>query len=277
VNRYLVRTYQLPREQEEAVCAALWEQGTLGLETVESASGLRLLAYFEVPAPPLALPPAAARLIDERLVAEEDWLAAYRAQAQPREVGRRLLVDPREPGTQPPPIPAGRTLLRLPARTAFGTGSHASTRLVLIALEELPLAGRSVLDIGTGSGILAFAALRYGARRAVAFDLDLAAVLVARQNQQLNEVEGVCLFAGGLVSLAPAASFDVALVNVLPHRILDEAPAVVGRLRSGGTLVVSGLLGVDAGAVLALWEAAGVRRQRLLAEEEWAAAILVRP
>jgi ribosomal protein L11 methyltransferase len=253
--------------------AELWALGTRGIEQREGAGDAPdlLEAYFD----PAALPPAeetadtwlrcGATLIEVREIAAEDWLAAYRARSVPLAIGP-LVVDPREPveGEGAP----GPEILRIPARNAFGTGSHESTRLILEALCETELAGRSLLDMGTGSGILALAALRRGARRAVAFDLDVGSVITAGDNARLNAL-GPEIFAGTVEALG--GMFDVVLVNILPHRWLEQAPAVVGCLRAGGELLVSGLLAAEEGAVAEPLTALGLAVSGRRREGEWAA------
>ena len=169
-------------------------------------------------------------------------MAPYREGVRPFPVGARFLLDPREP--QPLGRDAGgRIWLRLPARSAFGTGSHESTRLVLELLESVPLAGRAVLDVGTGTGILAFAALHLGARSATAFDNDVLAPLHAAINARLNGVEAR-LLAGTLAALRPEPGFDVALVNVVPEQILPEIDDLCARLKPGAMVLFSGILRV---------------------------------
>ncbi len=128
-------------------------------------------------------------------------MATWRVQAGPIQVGEHFLVDPREPEEATEPFETdGRCLIRLPARTAFGTGSHESTRLAVELLEAEDLQGRSVLDVGTGSGILAIAALRLGARSVIALDVDPAAALLLPQTMALNEL-WFPAFTGGVHAL----------------------------------------------------------------------------
>ena len=269
---YVRQLYLLPRELEDQVSDQLWCQGTLGLQSLEEGDGrLRIEAYFPAEAAMeiVGLPPEVECLGVEDLP-DADWLEPYRRHVQPLTIGRRLLVDPREPDAGPLPPAEGRVVLRLPAREAFGTGSHESTRLVLELLEDLDLPGRAVLDVGTGSGILCFAALVFGARLAVGFDVDPVAVLLAGQNRALNGLEPQ-LFTGSLAALRPGASFDLALVNILPEYILPELDLLPPLLASGGRAIFSGILETIGAEVLAQLQARGFVLERQLRSAEWVA------
>ncbi len=276
---YQKRIYLLPPEHEEIFASELWARGVLGCEIAAGEDGrLRLDAYFPDP-----LPPELARWsfdgwrrrgveeVAEEPLADRDWLAEYRAAARPIEVGRTFLVDPREPPSEV--ASGGRKVLHIPARTAFGTGSHESTRLAVEWLEDLELEGLDVLDVGTGSGILAFAALELGARRVTGFDVDAASVLVARQNAGLNGLRPR-LFAGRLAALAGGQAFDLLLVNILPERIREELPALLGTLRLGGRWISSGNLWRDREELTARFASYG---SRVLGEKrhgEWCSFLL---
>lgn len=282
MSAYHRRTYLVPPEHEDAFTAELWSHGILGCEIREEEGRLRVDVYLPDPLPrelaSWSLEEWRSRGVEageEEAFAERDWLAEYRASARPFEVGRRFLVDPRD-GAAGIPAPEERILLSIPARTAFGTGSHESTRLAVEWLEDLDLAGLDVVDVGTGSGILVFAALVLGARRAVGFDVDPSAVLVARQNAGLNRLYPR-FFAGRLAALGGGASFDLALVNVLPERILDELPRLFALLRPGAGIVSSGNLWSRREELAERfaswgWEVAGEKR-----DGEWAAFLLRRP
>jgi ribosomal protein L11 methyltransferase len=263
--RYLRCTYAAPADVHELLVSALWEAGTLGVEE----RGEDLVAWFAAEGASVALP-AGAALRAEAWVEGADWLAGYRAQAQPLAVGERLWLDPREPDAPPLPAPPGRLTLQVPARTAFGTGSHASTRLALRLLETMPLAGATVLDVGAGSGVLAMAALALGARRATGLDVDPAAALLAGQHARLNDLPAV-FWAGSLAALRGGVAFAVVVVNALPHEVLPEAAALVAAVATGGRLLVSGVPVAEEDAVLAVWVDHALAPVERLAEEEWVA------
>ncbi|HEY0781841.1 MAG TPA: 50S ribosomal protein L11 methyltransferase [Thermoanaerobaculia bacterium] len=252
---YRRRVYLAPPEHEDLLVADLWEEGSVGMRSDPAPSGkVRVEAYFPIDGPALEQDLEAERRARgiELLLSDDlpptDWLADYRASARPFAIATSLFVDPREPehaAEEPIAVPPGRTLLKLPARAAFGTGSHESTALALELLEETDVRGRRVLDVGAGTGVLSFAALRRGARRAVAFDLDPAAPFHARDNSALNDLHPL-LYAGRLAALRrplpPARRFDRALVNVVPEQILPEMPAVAELLAPGGDAILSGIL-----------------------------------
>lgn len=307
---YLLRLYAVPASLEEAVTADLWAAGTLGVQVGELEPGpgaaegaaepetLRLRAWFPAAGPGDPDPPdPLAHRLEEGVEAlaverrrEEDWLAPWRRRSRPFDLGRSFRVDPREPeeaggdgeGSERRGVPAAgtaRRLLYLPARSAFGVGSHASTRLAVELLEDLPLAGRDIVDVGTGTGVLAFAALHLGARSAVAHDLDPAAAFAARDNARRNRFAPL-VYAGPLAALSPRLRFDWALVNVVPERIAGELPSLARRLgagRAGGGMVLSGILAERGDEVLRRLADLGFAERGRAEEDEWVALRLERP
>jgi ribosomal protein L11 methyltransferase len=283
---YLRQTYLVRAgEEEDALVAGLWEAGTLGVEVIAEGDGrVRLEAYFPAGGG-LVAGLGGVEVAGEVVVEEKDWLAPYRERALPFRLGRRFVVDPREPSEEAAVGEEGRWLLRLPARRAFGIGSHESTRLALELLEEAELGrggGVRVLEVGTGTGILAFAALLLGARSVVAFDVDPVAVFHARENGALNGFaapRAPRLFVGrvdSLGALADSERFDLAVANAIPEEIANDLPEVVGRLAVGGELILSGLLAERADELLARLEALGLAELARRSAGEWAALRLAR-
>ena len=169
-----------------------------------------------------------------RSVPDEDWIAKSRAQFGPIRIAARLWIVP---GWHVPPEPDAINLVLDPG-LAFGTGDHPSTRLCLQWLDRTIGGGETVLDYGCGSGILAIAALKLGARRAVGVDIDPDAVAAARANARRNGVEGQ--FLDGLAPLTFTA--DVVVANILANPLKLLAPLLASRIRRGGRLALSGVL-----------------------------------
>ncbi|TNF72298.1 MAG: hypothetical protein EP299_09905 [Acidobacteria bacterium] len=277
VASYLRLELTLLDQTDDLLMAELWAWGTLGVEQTVGENGSRnVVAYFSDPLP-TRLPDVGnplwshlgAELVRVELIEDEDWLAEYRRQARPVPVGEGFLIDPREDAEQLPAA-GSRRLLRLPARSAFGTGSHESTRLAVGLLETIPVAGRRVLDVGTGSGILAFAAFCSGAEYVVGIDSDTVASLLAGQNGRLNDLS-VHLLAGTLDSLRRGPLFDVALVNILPKRIRSDLPRLVEVLAPGAEAVFSGILAVEKEEVAADLAAVGFRHRSESRDRDWVA------
>lgn len=196
-----------------------------------------------------------------------DWLDLYRQSLEPIFVGERFVVAP-----DASLIPAGsRHAIVIPQERAFGTGSHESTSMCLAMLEGLELEGRRGLDIGTGSGILAIGMVRLGARIAFAFDNDLETWEVLPKNLVRNGVaeEQLPFFVGGIDAVAPAASFDVITMNILPFVIIPNLPRVAAMLAPGASLILSGILLGQKEEVLAAARAAGLQLAGETSKGEW--------
>jgi ribosomal protein L11 methyltransferase len=223
------------------------DDGVLGLLTLFDPLGFQerggdLIAFYrEAPAARAAAGALDASRVRHEIstdLPEEDPLESYRAASRPFAVGARFWIDP-GPASAPAP-PAGRIALRVPASRAFGTGGHESTRLALLALEEERLTGLDVLDVGTGSGILALAAVALGARRAVGFDSDAEAIFVARDNLRLHPF-GDRVALAACTAAAVSGSFPLVVANLLPEELFPIKSAVFARVGPGGRLLVSGI------------------------------------
>jgi ribosomal protein L11 methyltransferase len=161
--------------------------------------------------------------------------------------GRRLWVCPH---AAPAPQDADAVVVRLDPGLAFGTGTHPTTALCLQILDSLPVAGRSVIDYGCGSGILGIAALKLGAAHVTAVDLDPQALLATRENAIRNGVSTNVDVRGIDSSLAPAYCV---LANILAGPLIELAPKLTGACEPGGYLLLSGLLKTQAYAVKAAY------------------------
>jgi ribosomal protein L11 methyltransferase len=236
---------------EERFLAAVWTLDTLGLEAIETAScHTDYLTYFPRPVDAGEIESilggrqgAGTKLLTSHLVATSDWQREYRRRSQPFALGGHWWVDPGEPGGRPLDPPEGRRPLRIPARTAFGTGSHLSTSLIVELMEDMRLVGSRVLDVGTGTGILAIVALMSGAESVTALDTDPGAACIAQQTCRLNRVEPR-IFAGSIAALRSGrpAGFGVILANILPANLEADLAQVVNHLEPDGSLLMSGLM-----------------------------------
>lgn len=200
----------------------------------------------------------------------DDHLDAWRAWARPLRAGRHLVL-------QPAWLPVAAAdddvvLLVDPGRT-FGSGSHPSTRLVLGILEDRLRAGDQVLDVGTGSGVLAVAACVLGARSAVGIDIDPAAVEVTMANARANGVEG--RVAASTQPLGEVTGeLDIVLANIGARVLGEMAELLIERTRPGGWLALAGLLADQVDPVVARCAAAGAELVERREEDGWAAVVL---
>ncbi|MDO5055863.1 MAG: 50S ribosomal protein L11 methyltransferase [Lautropia sp.] len=184
-------------------------------------------AQMEQPAPPVL----ASRRIDD-----QDWVRLTQSQFDPIPVGRRLLILPSWHAAE---AQAGdREALIIDPGLAFGTGSHPTTRLCLEWLDEHDLAGLRVIDYGCGSGILAIAAARLGAREVIGIDIDPQAVLSTQDNARINRVS-ITALSGEAGQPAPA---DLVVANILSTPLKLLAPLLSSLVAPGGRLVLSGVL-----------------------------------
>lgn len=210
-----------------------------------------------------------------RTLDDESWAAAWKEYFKPLRVGRRFVVKPTWEDFAAAP---GDRVIEIDPGMAFGTGSHPTTRLCLELLEELVQGGERALDWGTGSGILAIAAARLGARSVLALDLDPLAVRVAGENVRQNDLaDVVAVSEASIEDLGDPEGFDIVIANIVADPIIAHAADILARLRPGGSTLVSGIIDQREESVIAALQSAGLRISRAASEDDWRAIVAVRP
>lgn len=276
-EEFLTLTFLLPRHKEEGLPELLNPWPILGCEVRDASSNVEVTVFLRsaardvLPQMKGLLESFGARDLTEGSQPEVDWIGEYRHQARPFQVGNRFWIDPHPSSPTPPP---GQCIhLLIEPRQAFGTGSHESTQLMLLLLEERPPVGARVLDVGTGSGVLALAAKALGARWVLGFDVDADAVFVACETARLHPQWDVRLYAGPSRALAAKPVFDLILANMLVEQFVPLLPRLRRLVREDGELFLSGLLLSQREAVAEELAAAGftVKGQKQLGE--WVAVV----
>ena len=259
----------VPAPRADAVADALWDlqpdgvqeedAGTLGANT-ETGSA-QLVLYVPVgraadfadqlgdKLEALGLP----RKWEREEIPAQDWNAAWKAHYEPLNIGPRLRVVPSwhtEEAAADAHI-GERVVVRIDPGQAFGTGTHETTRLVAELLQDIALPQDEILDIGTGSGLLAIAAVLLGGRSASGVDNDPDAIESARNNVQLNGVQAaVAMHVAESPSALAAGTHKLVMVNIISSVLLQLRDAIIERVAPGGTLLLSGVMATEEEAFL---------------------------
>ena len=288
MRRWLELSIEVPPAVGDVLVEWLVDQGAPGVIEEEAGGRLRLRAHFteaeggerivraarrflhDLDEP---FPGAAEARLEIGTVDEEDWASGWKQNFPPLEIGRRLCV--RTPWS--PPRPGRHDVQILPAM-AFGTGQHASTLGCLLAIEDCfdgEDAPSSVLDVGTGSGILAIAAARLGARRVVAIDLDPVAIAAAGENVSRNGVEAIVTLRCGSTD-AVEGRYALIVANLYAGLLCATFGAFAAHAVAAGRCIVSGLLDDDAERVREAAASAGWRPDAERSLEGWTTLALRR-
>jgi len=277
-------TIEAAKETAEDLAAGLMEEGAGGVEVrdgegtpmpgvAQPAAGRALVvAYFAAAADARAAAVAHGGEVAE--IPDQDWGEAWKKGLEPITIGRVFV----RPSWIQVPTPPGLVEIVLDPGMAFGTGTHPTTSLCLAVLSDLlgERPGASVLDVGTGSGLLAIAARKLGAGQVVGTDNDPVAVRVARENADLNGVR--LRLVVGPVEAQPGP-FDLVVANILANTLAELAPAIAAQLAPGGVVLLSGILTPQEEEVRAAYRAAGLTplpgRERR--QGEWSLLALGRP
>ena len=210
-------------------------------------------------------------------LADNDWAYSWQKYYKPLEIGQRLYVVPE--WEKDKPIPEGRVPFYLNPGLTFGTGSHASTQLCLEGVEEHTAAGKPVLDLGCGSGILSIAALCLGASEAIAVDIDPKAVDVAYENAELNGIgkdrylvrAGNVIADTGLAAELAQKKYHLVLANIVADVIIPLSVRVPQMLAEDGVFLCSGIIDTRAHEVEAALKRNGLTVTRKREKNGWVA------
>jgi ribosomal protein L11 methyltransferase len=216
-----------------------------------------------------------------RTVREEDWAHAWKKFYKPMRIGNRILLVPawEETETQP-----GDIVVKLEPGMAFGTGMHPTTRLCILALEELVQPGEALLDVGTGSGVLAIVAAKLGARPIVATDIDTLAIDATLENARRNDIslapDGLLTVQPGSVPEGMANRFPLIVANILAEVLAGLFDGTYGNvplaqpLAPGGHMILSGILDEKSGLVLDAAARHGLTLVDRKQESDWVALVV---
>jgi ribosomal protein L11 methyltransferase len=265
----------------EAVEYALMEAGALGTVTKDPTDGLmRIIGYFETTPDReqirtellealriYNLPTSSVRDMNVEQVPNRDWLAEWKANWQPVVVGRFVIAPPWSEITERP----GQIIIRIEPGMAFGTGTHETTRLCLAAIEQ-HFVGGSVLDVGTGTGILAIAAAKlFHEARVVACDIDEDALAIARDNASTNDVANQIEFRVGPVDDS-MSSADLVCANLTADVILQSVSTLINL--TCGKLILSGILETQLESIVDKLHEAGVSDVEVTQDGEWVCCVV---
>jgi ribosomal protein L11 methyltransferase len=279
-NTYISIRCVIPADLEDELPTLLGSWSVLGTEVHEnSGDGVGISVYLSAAnrdgavAIRRVLIENGARSIVRESFDGDDWLESYRAQIQAFTVGIRWWIDPHP--DQPTAAPPGRQRLVIEPRMAFGTGSHESTQAILMTLEGIEVDGRRVLDVGTGTGILALAADHLGAASVVALDIDETAIWVASETARQQEWTPRVRYLVGPIQCLGGAEFDIVMCNMITSNFLPLLDGLRDSLAPSGTAVFSGLLASEIEVVSTALTEAGFAAPSCRVFGEWASLAAV--
>ena len=251
-------------EQSEMIAITAYYPDTLDIEEVKATLAARLadLTDFGLETGQVSL--------ESQELAEEDWADNWKKYYEPARITHDLTIVPSWTDYEATP---GEKIIKLDPGMAFGTGTHPTTKMSLFALEQILRGGETVIDVGTGSGVLSIASSLLGAKEIYAYDLDDVAVRVAQENIALNPgMDNIQVAAGDLLRGVDLEA-DVIVANILADVLIHLTEDAYRLVKDQGYLIMSGIISEKWDMVRASAEAAGFFLETHLIQGEWNACV----
>jgi ribosomal protein L11 methyltransferase len=208
--------------------------------------------------------------IEKEILEDKNWNELWEKSREVIKVSERIVV---KPSFKKYTAKENEIVLTIDPKMSFGTGEHQSTKLVLRLLEKYVKKGMKVLDVGSGTGVLAIASVKLGATNAVAIDFDETCFDNCNENCVVNEVENSVEVRTGEIKDAEETNFDLILANIHKNVLLEIADEIKKRIRKNGTVIFSGLLNSDQKDIEAKYHSLGFRTEQIEKMDEWIAIV----
>jgi ribosomal protein L11 methyltransferase len=264
----------IPQEKMEDISAYIFAQGCEGINIVDdnvliyfsqfrwsNETKLALVSYIKE-----FVPNFGPRDIQVLNFADQDWNKKWKEYFKPLRISQRIVV---RPSWETHIETTGDITLTIDPQMAFGTGHHESTQLMVIAMEKWVSEGMDVLDVGTGSGILAIVAAKLNAGSVMAFDNDPVALKNALENAQLNSVSNSVRFFMASPEMLQPSEYDLILANINRNVLIKYAELFPEFLKPGGKIILSGLLLRDEVQIHQVYQKAGFSLVEKNAKKDW--------
>ncbi len=265
----------------ELLSSILWELNITGIN--EDVNCLRVFADMESGLKPDMISAQLDKLkaekllrdfkVEESVLEEKNWNEEWEKSLNVIQVSDRIVI---KPSSKDYDKKNDEIIITIDPKMSFGTGEHQTTKLIIRLLEKYIQQGMKILDAGTGTGILAIAAVKLGASGAVAFDTDDWCYENARENTGLNNVSDEIVIRIGDIGVVPEKEFDLILANIQKNILLELSAELSVRLKKKGVILLSGLLTDDEGDILKEYGSKGFGHLETIKLDDWIALALVK-
>jgi ribosomal protein L11 methyltransferase len=203
---------------------------------------------------------------------ERNWNEEYEKNVHVIEISDRIVIKPSFKEYTPQP---DQLIITIDPKMSFGTGEHITTKLVIRFLEKYVLGGENVLDIGSGTGILAIGSVLLGAESAIGIDIDEWCLINGRENVAINNLENIVDIRIGELKDIKETGFDLISANINKHILIDLSEAIRLKIKKTGKLILSGLLDIDENDIVKHYESSGFKLHESSNAEGWIALVFI--